>query len=81
MIKPSKSLLTPPEAAKNWGVSISKLAKDRVHGTGPEYIKIGRAVRYDPDAMDEYALSQTRSSTSENVQASVPQEQRSDRNR
>jgi hypothetical protein len=62
-----KRLLTPLEAAKAWRVSLSKLAKDRVNGTGPEYIKIGRAVRYDPDALNEYIRQQARSSTSQDT--------------
>ena len=60
-----KRLLTPPEAAKAWRVSLSKLAKDRVNGTGPEYVKIGRAVRYDPDALNDYVRKQARSSTAQ----------------
>jgi hypothetical protein len=67
---PPKNLLTPPEAAKAWRVSLSKLAKDRVNGTGAEYIKIGRAVRYDPDAMDAYVKRQARSSTSDDGRGS-----------
>ena len=40
------SLLHPPQVAKLLGVSNSWLAKSRLNGTGPRFIKIGRAVRY-----------------------------------
>ena len=39
-------LLTPEQAAKILNVSMSSLAKSRVDGDGPEFVKIGRAVRY-----------------------------------
>ena len=39
-------LLTPSETATSLGVSLSWLAKARLRGDGPLYVKIGRAVRY-----------------------------------
>ena len=51
--------------AKLLGVSISWLAKSRLNGTGPRFIKIGRAVRYAMSAVREYILSRQRNSTSE----------------
>jgi predicted DNA-binding transcriptional regulator AlpA len=39
-------LLHPVQVAKLLGVSPSWLAKSRLNGTGPRFIKIGRAVRY-----------------------------------
>ena len=36
-------LLHPPHVAKLLGVSSSWLAKSRLNGTGPRFIKIGRA--------------------------------------
>src|SRR5947199_1646105 len=39
-------LLYPAQVAKLLGVSHSWLAKSRLNGTGPRFIKIGRAVRY-----------------------------------
>jgi hypothetical protein len=38
-------LLTPSETATSLGVSLSWLAKARLRGDGPAYIKIGRTVR------------------------------------
>jgi predicted DNA-binding transcriptional regulator AlpA len=39
-------LMNSGEAAKFIGLSTSWLAKARSNGTGPAFIKIGRAVRY-----------------------------------
>jgi predicted DNA-binding transcriptional regulator AlpA len=59
------SLLHPVEVAKLLGVSRSWLAKSRLTGTGPRFIKIGRAVRYARSAVREFILSRQRHSTSE----------------
>jgi predicted DNA-binding transcriptional regulator AlpA len=58
-------LLQPAQVAKLLGVSLSWLAKSRLTGTGPRFVKIGRAVRYAMSAVREYILSRQRSSTSE----------------
>jgi predicted DNA-binding transcriptional regulator AlpA len=58
-------LLHPAQAAKLLSVSLSWLAKSRLTGTGPRFIKIGRAVRYATSALREYILSRQRLSTSE----------------
>ena len=43
---PIDPLLHPKEAAKILNVSLSWLAKARLSGTGPRFVKIGRSVRY-----------------------------------
>jgi excisionase family DNA binding protein len=43
---PAIRLVTPKEAAELLKVSVSWLAKARVRGEGPPYIRIGRSVRY-----------------------------------
>jgi predicted DNA-binding transcriptional regulator AlpA len=58
-------LMHPAQVATLLGVSISWLAKSRLNGTGPRFIKIGRAVRYAMSAVREYILSRQRGSTSE----------------
>jgi predicted DNA-binding transcriptional regulator AlpA len=58
-------LLHPAQVAKLLGVSSSWLAKARLNGTGPRFIKIGRAVRYSLSAVREFILSRQRTSTSE----------------
>lgn len=42
----SPILLTPKEAARLLNLSVSWLAKHRLAGDGPPYIKMGGAVRY-----------------------------------
>ena len=58
-------LLHPLQVAKLLAVSLSWLAKSRLNGTGPRFIKLGRAVRYAQSAVHEFILSQQRLSTSE----------------
>ena len=58
-------LLDAAEAAELLGMSPSWLAKARMTGTGPRYIKVGRSVRYARSAVREYLLSRQRNSTSE----------------
>jgi len=58
-------LLHPAHVAKLLGVSPSWLAKSRLNGTGPRFIKIGRAVRYAQSAVRDFILSRQRSSTAE----------------
>jgi predicted DNA-binding transcriptional regulator AlpA len=58
-------LLHPAHVAKLLNVSPSWLAKSRLNGTGPRFIKIGRAVRYGQSAVREYILSRQRVSTAE----------------
>ena len=58
-------LLTPKETATTLGVSLSWLAKARLRGDGPVYIKIGRSVRYRMAAIRDYLAVRTRVSTSE----------------
>ena len=53
-------LLHSTQVAKVLGVSPSWLAKSRLNGTGPRFIKIGRAVRYAMSAVREYILSRQR---------------------
>lgn len=57
--------LIPREAANYTRLSASMLAKLRVSGGGPEYIKLGRKVIYDRDALDAWLASRVRRNTSE----------------
>jgi hypothetical protein len=53
-------LLTTEEAAAILGVSPSFLAKARMRGESPEYIQIGRAIRYARRALLSFAADRTR---------------------
>jgi predicted DNA-binding transcriptional regulator AlpA len=58
-------LYTPADTARKLKMGTSWLAKLRMRGDGPRYIKLGRAVRYPESAIREYLLSRTRTSTSQ----------------
>jgi predicted DNA-binding transcriptional regulator AlpA len=58
-------LLYPRDVAKLLGVSLSWIAKARLRGDGPRFVKIGRSVRYLQSSVLDYIKSRTRHSTSE----------------
>jgi predicted DNA-binding transcriptional regulator AlpA len=62
---PIPVLLKPPEAAKLLELSTSWLAKARMSGDGPPYLKMGRSVRYSEVALLQWMKSRQRLSTSE----------------
>ena len=62
---PTIVLLTAKEAARLLKVSVSWLAKARMRGDGPPYIRIGRSIRYVLTALIQWMKSQQRLSTSE----------------
>ncbi len=59
------TLLHPTEVARMLKVSLFWLAKARLTGTGPAFVKVGRNVRYRPAAVHDYIKVRTRVSTSE----------------
>ena len=58
-------LLPPGDAANLLHLSTSWLAKARMSGEGPPYVKLGRSVRYRESALVQWLKSLTRLSTSE----------------
>ncbi len=58
-------LFTTKEAAAFLQVSPSWLAKARITGDGPRFIKMGRSVRYSLQALEEFKRTNARGSTSE----------------
>jgi predicted DNA-binding transcriptional regulator AlpA len=64
-------LLTPEQAAKILNVSTSWLAKSRVDGDGPEFVKIGRAVRYLESSLRNFIKTRTRTRTSTSTSTST----------
>lgn len=58
-------LLTTDEAAKRLSVTSSYLEKMRVLGGGPEFVKLGRSVRYQSAALTAWVQSGVRRSTSD----------------
>jgi predicted DNA-binding transcriptional regulator AlpA len=58
-------LLTPKEVAHRLKLSASWLAKARMRGDGPPYMKVGRCIRYAEAALFQWMKSRHRLSTSE----------------
>jgi predicted DNA-binding transcriptional regulator AlpA len=58
-------LLTPKDAADVLRLSTSWLAKARMSGDGPPFVKIGRSIRYSEIALAQWTKSRVRLSTSE----------------
>lgn len=61
--------LTVEGAAEYIGVSKSFLDKQRITGSGPVYLKIGRLIAYDVADIDDWLRSRRRTSTSANAEA------------
>ena len=57
-------VLTPKQAAAMLNLSTSWLAKQRLKGGGPPYIKMGGAVRYSAGTLQEWMKGKQRLSTS-----------------
>lgn len=47
-------LMTTTEVATVLGVSVAALRRWRREGTGPQWLRIGRLVRYSPAAVEEW---------------------------
>lgn len=57
---PARKLDTEKAAAAYLGLSVRTLQAWRLRGGGPEYVKLGAAVRYDRAALDRYISERTR---------------------
>ena len=62
---PQDQLMTVEQAAQYLGLAVSTLNKWRCHGGGPAFLKMGRAVRYKMESLDNYIDSSERQSTSD----------------
>lgn len=60
---PVRRWLSPAEAANYTGISKSWMAKLRMHGVGPAYAKLGKAVRYSVESLDAWMSEHARRST------------------
>jgi predicted DNA-binding transcriptional regulator AlpA len=63
------SLLTAKEAAALLRVSTSTMAKWRLRGEGPSYIKLGAKIAYSDDIVNAWLASRVRQSTSQTAAA------------
>jgi len=60
-------LYTTPQAAAYLGLSPNTLNRWRYTGDGPRFVKLGRAVRYRREELDDWVASCGRQSTSSAV--------------
>ena len=60
---PLRRRLTEREAAAELGISFRTLQQWRVRGIGPVFLKLGRAVRYDAEALETWLAQQVRTHT------------------
>ena len=58
-----RAALTTSEAAAYLGLATSTLNKWRCSGDGPEFVKLGRAVRYRPEDLDAFLAARRLTST------------------
>ena len=68
MSVPDQGLLSTEAAARRLGLSASTLAKARLTGRGPRYVKLGASVRYRAADLDEFVSQRQRMNTSERGQ-------------
>lgn len=54
---PAKSLLTEHHVAQRLNVSVGRVRRWRLQGEGPQYIKIGASVRYEPEHFEAWLAS------------------------
>lgn len=60
-----QNLRTTEEAAERLGMKKGTLEVWRVQGRGPRFLKLGRAVRYPEEFLDDFLMQSVRASTSE----------------
>lgn len=66
-----KKLLCTKEAADYVSLSKGMLEKLRGNGAGPVFVKLGKAVRYEVSALDEWIAAQRRESNNHTGLASA----------
>lgn len=61
------SLIEPCTLAARLGTTERSLSEWRITGRGPKFIRVGRRVRYRPEAVDNWLLSNEHASTLEEL--------------
>lgn len=67
----SNNLLKETKVAAILSIDVGTLRKWRWAGCGPTFIKVGTAVRYDPDDLQAYIDANRRKSTSDTGEAAA----------
>lgn len=57
-------LLAPEQASDTLGFAVQTLARWRVEGKGPAYLKLGRRIRYSTRAIQQWLAGHAKTSTS-----------------
>ena len=65
MTTDKQTLLTPEQVGQRYGMATSTLAKMRLSGSGPVFVKLGRRVLYRQDDLDTWVSENRFRSTSE----------------
>lgn len=63
--KKDKIFLTPRTLADRWNITPEALSQWRWNGRTPPYLKIGKRILYDLEAIEKYESEHVRSSTSQ----------------
>ena len=63
--EPNSSLLSTKQAASVLNLTASTLSKWRVHGGGPQFVKLGRSIFYRKAALDSFVASRAHHHTAE----------------
>lgn len=58
-------LIVESQLAERWACSVKKIQADRLKGRGPQFLKIGRLVRYRLSDVIDYENSSRHQSTSQ----------------
>lgn len=64
-ISSPKLALTPPELASELNIKVETLARWRLNGAGPKFVRIGRSIRYRRADIDAWTASRSGFSTTE----------------
>ena len=67
----ARRMLTTIEAAEYLSVAPQTLARQRVEGRGPPFLKLGGSVRYDVTDLERWIEGQRRRSTSEHPEVAA----------
>jgi predicted site-specific integrase-resolvase len=63
----TRTVVQTDEAAQILGIAAGTLRKWRVYGTGPRFMKMGKAVRYRLTDLEEYQQASLKENTSREV--------------
>jgi predicted DNA-binding transcriptional regulator AlpA len=69
IVQSAVALLDVRAAAARVGLSVSTLNKLRIAGDGPQFVKLGHAVRYRPEDLAAWIAANLHRSTSEEATA------------